>query len=570
MTQEHGTLSHEINRGRVDNIPSKRPSRKRKAPPLGEIQWEQKKPYIEQLYMTEDLPLSEVMRRMGKDHEFFATDKMYKNRFKAWRWSKNIPTAWMAKKAQQRKNDGRDTVFHWNDQRLTADDVVQRNGKAWQNQNDDCSSVICGRTPQDTKYYTPGNERHQRNVSSQPRSSDYRPEEEKFYLDTPPINVELNITTLSQLYDLLGGASRAASAGDFDEAAADFRDAVSGFRFKLSPTHDETLRAAYLYTCFYANLNQMDKSDAILNWMSNHHVKKWGPRHDNAFLHYARMIELFRSWGRQEDAEVLVYKLLDDETNEGVNLLDLVNESSAQRTMSINLDTSFPETDDPQSISQQLNKIDLAMISNINGLDNVLEVIIRHCECKPHDLDISLQACRAKCVLAKWHSNAGKLEQAFNVLQGARRSITPFLCVNEEPMSRTTIQTAKTLAYQFLEMKDESSCNAVLEDVVSSLEARCQVFDCDVNEGELLLDFVLTVGFHFHEVASWDKCRYWVERGYGLAIRMHGIRSLEARRFQKILDKEDFDMRSSISVHDLMKSSGRFFNIRLVSNPASL
>jgi hypothetical protein len=119
-------------------------------------------------------------------------------------------------------------------------------------------------------------------------------------------------------------------------------------------------------------------------------------------------------------------------------------------------------------------------------------------------------------------------------------------------------------------MKDESSCNAVLEDVVSSLEARFQVFDCDVNERELLLDFVLTVAFHFHGVTAWDKCRYWVERGYGLAIRMHGLRSQEARRFQKILDKEDFDMRSSISVHDLMKFSGGFFTIRLVSNPASL
>lgn len=314
----------------------------------------------------------------------------------------------------------------------------------------------------------------------------------------------------------------------------------------------------------------MDQADAVLNWMSNHHVKKWGPRHDNAYLHYARMIELFRSWGRQEDAELLVYKLLDDETDEEIDLLDRGGESSAQRTMSFDLDTSFPETDDPQSISQQLNKIDLAIMSNINGLDNVLEVIIRHCEAKPHDLDISLQACRAKCTLAKRNNNAGNFEQVSNLLKSARKTITPFLSVNEEPMSRTTIQTAKTLAYQFQEVKDESSCNAVLEDVVSSLDARCQVPDCDPNERALFLDFVLTVAFHFHEVASWDKCRCWVERGFGLAIRMHGLRSVQARRFRKILDKEDFDMRSSISVHDLMKSSGGFFNIRLVSNPASL
>jgi hypothetical protein len=73
VTQEHRSSSHEDQRGRVDNIPSKRASRKPKAPPLGETQWEQKKPYIEQLYMVEDLPLSEVIRRMKNDHEFSAT-----------------------------------------------------------------------------------------------------------------------------------------------------------------------------------------------------------------------------------------------------------------------------------------------------------------------------------------------------------------------------------------------------------------------------------------------------------------------------------------------------------------
>ncbi|KAM0186098.1 hypothetical protein ACHAPI_011876 [Fusarium lateritium] len=566
MTQEHGSSSHETGGGHVDNIPPKQPSRKRKAPPIGERQWEQKKPYIEQLYMAEGLPLSEVVRQMENDHEFFATERMYKNRFKAWHWSKYLPTAWMAKKARQRKVDGKDTVFYWNDQRWTADELAQKNNKAWQNQNDDCPSAICGRTPKDTKYYTPGNERHQTSLLSQPRGWNETHEEERFYLDTPPVNLELNRTTLSELRDLLGDASRAALAGDINDADASFRDAVSGLRLKLSPTHDETLRAAYLYACFYAKVNQMDKADAVLNWMSNHHVKKWAPRHNNTYLHYARMIELFRSWGRQEDAELLVYKLLDDETDEGISLLDPRHESTVQRrTMPIDLDASFPETDHPELISQQLNKIDLAIISNINGLDNVLEVIIRHCECKPHDLDMSLQACRAKCAFAKWHDNAGNLELVFNLLKSARGSITPFLTVNEEPMSRATIQTAKALAYQFLEMKDESSCNAVLEDVVGSLEARCQVLDCDANEKMFLLDLVLTVAFHFHEVASWDKCRYWIERGFGLAMKMHGLKSPEARRFQKILDKEDFEMRSSISVHDLMKSSGGFFNIRLVS-----
>ncbi|KAF9767433.1 hypothetical protein IL306_000020 [Fusarium sp. DS 682] len=568
ITQGHGRHeipSNAVETGLVDSTSSNRPRRKRKAPPVGETQWEQKKPYIEQLYMKEDLPLPEVVRRMEETHSFFATEKMYKNRFKTWRWSKNTPTAWMEKKAHERKLHGKDTVFYWKDERWTEEQLARRNGKAGQDQGSDCPSVICGRTPNDTEYYTPGNERPQRNLSSQPLVSNERHEEQKFYLDTPPVNLLLNKATLAQLRDLLKDASRAASTGKVNDADADFRDAVSGFRFKLSPTHDETLRAAYLYACFYAKCSQMDRADAVLNWMSDHHVEKWGSRHENTYLHYARMVELLRSWGRQEDAELLIYKLLDNETDEGVNLLGIGHENSNQRiTTRIDLDNSFPETDDPESISQQLNRIDLAIISNIRGLDNVLEIIIRHCESKPHDLDMSLQACRAKCALAKWHGNAGNLGQACHLLKDARRSITPFLSVSEEPISRQTIQTAKSLAYQSLETKDDSSCNAVLEDVVTSLEARCQTLDCEEKDRAFLLDFVLTVAFHFHEVSSWEQCRYWVERGFGLAMRMHGIKSPEVQRFQKVLDKEGFDMRSSISVHDLMKSSGGVFKIKLV------
>lgn len=73
ITQQYVSSSHAIGRGNDENTSSKRPSRKPKAPPLGESQWEQKKPYIEQLYIGEDLPLPEVMRRMAESHQFVAT-----------------------------------------------------------------------------------------------------------------------------------------------------------------------------------------------------------------------------------------------------------------------------------------------------------------------------------------------------------------------------------------------------------------------------------------------------------------------------------------------------------------
>ncbi|KAL5601601.1 hypothetical protein FOBRF1_009134 [Fusarium oxysporum] len=319
---------------------------------------------------------------------------------------------------------------------------------------------------------------------------------------------------LPALNGLLNAASHAASIGNHDEANADFRDAVSGFRFKLSPTHDDTLKAAYISACFYAKSGLMDKANAVLNWVSEHHVSKWGPSHGNVYLHYARMIERFRCWGRKEDAEVLIYRILDDETDEGVNILAAASQpQQRQPIIDTDLHRAFPETDDPDSICQQLNKIDIAIMSNARGLDDVLEVIIKHCEAKPDDLAMALQACRAKCALAKWHINAGHTEQIQHHLKSARISIIPFLSIEEEPISRATLRAVASLACQFFDEADSSSCDDLLEEVITSLEARCKILEDEANNKEFLLDFVQTVAFHFHEVSSWEACRYWVERG---------------------------------------------------------
>lgn len=79
-------------------------------------------------------------------------------------------------------------------------------------------------------------------------------------------------------------------------------------------------------------------------------------------------------------------------------------------------------------------------------------------------------------------------------------------------------------------MKDESRCKALLEGIIRSLDARCQTPHGDANARVSLLNFILAVSFHLHEANRWDKCRYWVDRRFGLAITMHGLRSLEARK----------------------------------------
>ncbi|KAF4459837.1 rhomboid family [Fusarium albosuccineum] len=566
----HGDWATSTGREDVGNNPSPPSSRKPKVRQPrtrqpGEAQWQQNKPHIEKLYREDGLPLPEVVRLMESDHKFYASERMYKNKFKIWRWSKNLPqekVSWMAGKVQQRLPTK--TVFSWNHQEWTEEQIAQKNGKALQKQPRDGEEVLYPPTPNDIQYRTPSSfapSPHQpltatsQSHHSRTEGNEIDGQPRIFYLDTKP---------------LLKEASLAASAKRTESVSTDFRDAVSGFSYLLSPTHDETLRAAYMYASFYANCAEMEKADAVLNWMSKKHVEKWGSEHEKTYLHYARMIELFRSWGRQERAELLVYRILDgvrdDDDNPFSDFSRTPSGSQQQRSITdIDLEQSFPETDDPELLSDQLDKIDLAIRTSIKGLDNVLETIIGYCEDKPNGSSMSLQACRAKCALAKLHSAAGRVEKTNQVLSSARRSLAPLLVVGEEPISRSTIEMARRLSLLFFDAKDESSCNAVLDQVIAALESRRYTSHWERGLDDVfLLDFILTTAFQFHEIASWDECRHWVERGLGLAMMLHGRKSPEARRFQKILNKNDFDMRTSTSVHDLMSFSGGFFNIRPV------
>ncbi|KAI4867464.1 Clr5 domain-containing protein [Hypoxylon rubiginosum] len=57
---------------------------KRKAPGT----WERYKSILQQLYLEQRLPLSEVMKKMKQDYNFNATQKQYRYRFVKWKWLK--------------------------------------------------------------------------------------------------------------------------------------------------------------------------------------------------------------------------------------------------------------------------------------------------------------------------------------------------------------------------------------------------------------------------------------------------------------------------------------------------
>jgi hypothetical protein len=157
------------------NISVQPRARKRKARQPTDTQWQHNKTHIARLYMKANLALPEVVQLMESDHGFSASEKMYKDRFKMWHWSKNLPyetASWMAEKAQQRLP--RKTTFDWNNQVWTEEKLLMKFGK----QSNDLHSgskllalvfkicaladgggldrpAVCAATPIGITYYTP-------------------------------------------------------------------------------------------------------------------------------------------------------------------------------------------------------------------------------------------------------------------------------------------------------------------------------------------------------------------------------------------------------------------------------
>ncbi|KAI0438296.1 hypothetical protein F4803DRAFT_569713 [Xylaria telfairii] len=521
--------------------------------------WQQNKSHIEKLYMKEGLPLLEVRRLMERDHSFTATERMYKNKFKIWQWSKNLPqekAIWMSRKVLDRR-PLKKTVFYWNNQEWTEERLTQIRGKVLESQSKD---ALCAPTPDDIHYKTPCAIVNSplTQISSPNVSYNRGKERAGFYLDSRPVNLDLSRTTITDLHRLLDGASRAASDGRIDDANADFRDAVSGFRHLLSPTNEETLRAGYLYASFYVNYADIDKAEAVLAWMSDHHLRQWGPEHERTQLHYARMVDLFKSWGLRDRAETIGYKILNGFQDDGSDLMTSFKRIGSEphqllSRSATNLGNSRPETDDVDTISRELDKSDMALPIDSSALENALKAIISRYEDQSGNPRMSLHICRAKCTLAKLYSIAARVVESHQTLKSARVSLSPLLAIRKEPMSQATIEAAKSLAYMFYKAPDEKSCNAILDEVIASLEARLYISTCENElENTILIDFVQSLAFHFHQDSEYDKCRYWAERGLGLAIRLFGRQSTQAERFEEMLKRDDFSMRAPMNVDNLM------------------
>ncbi|RYP04765.1 hypothetical protein DL765_010065 [Monosporascus sp. GIB2] len=550
--------------------PTSRKSKMRQPP---ESEWNENKSKIQELYIKANLPLPQVIEEMKSRHGFVASQKMYKDRFKIWKWSKNLPhkkATWMLRRLNERKPNT--TIFTYGNQEWTEDRIKQAYERYGRKGPQDEPSPY-GPTPSDIEYRvvasihvsSPSDPRNlSRNKGKQPETL-VQPGKHAF--DEYPLDDNLGQMTLSEIRTLLLSAATAESKGDTHIAEIEFRRAVLGFLHQLSPTHEETLRAGYQFAAFYARNDKMDDADRVLDWMTAQHEKRWGPKHEKRLLHYFRTVELLNSWSRAEHAEILIYRIIDnteglnDESKaliarcRGRNILD-----HDRRSMNaVAIEQLAQQIQDPSAIDHQLRMGDLLLAGNIQGSETILLTLIEQCDRDTNNL--KTQGIQARCALAKVYVGDGRMNEAQSVLQHARHLFSHFLTPSN-PFPQSVALAGRRLAFMFSEVENDRECQKLLDELVAIQRSRLGLEKDKEKEKEnarFLIDFLISIASDYYRVSSWDRCRPWIEQALFISMRAIGRQSQDTKRLERMLDEGNFELSSLDSVHDLMKSTKALF-----------
>ncbi|KAK8126989.1 uncharacterized protein PG998_002748 [Apiospora kogelbergensis] len=458
--------------------------------------WDQYKPAIKRLYIDENLPLPQVMEDMIKTYDFKASIKMYKDRFREWKWAKNIPqrkAKWMLNKLNERQPQK--TTFWCGDLEMSEERVKKLADAPSQDEGD--QAYPSGPTPSDVEYHTPfplAGDTPQAIRDLLPLSKDPADHNTSLIVnyDTEPEGFNIRLMNMSDLHTLLRSACEAVSAGKSEDAEAKFRDSLVGFRHLLTPTHEETLRAGYMLASFYANLGRMADADAVLDWMTYKHVDKWGAGHEKTLTHHTRLVKLLHQWGRTEQAVIALFKLMDDTNNmnnmrEGIVLGDLSREER-----SLNQD----------AIQQVLMRFPLACSISEDGFADLLPQIIELCEARPDQL--GPQVLQARCILAKCQLLRGEPLNCTNTLSTARETASRLLRPDRDLPPRDLVNAASQLAFTFMEANEPDECNAVLDAILNALQIRPP--DSDKEEDrDMLMSFLWATAADLNRLLDWSK-----------------------------------------------------------------
>ncbi|KAL6818276.1 hypothetical protein GGI42DRAFT_347527 [Trichoderma sp. SZMC 28013] len=523
-----GAFSMTIDGGQEHRPRQRRPRARAPSPP----EWEDRKTSIYELYIKNNFTLAETLERMKKIYRFHATEKMYKDKFKQWKWSKNMTKALASE------------TFSDNQRRPT-------------------SNIVCW----DDRMWPIG---RIKNIISLSRASgeDSSPQEDCPKLDgwaseMPPFSVIADNESAPENSHGIGGACL--NIGEdlckfldkgprriyFDPGVlyARVREAVKAHHF--STTHSKTLEIGYLLASFYVKTGRINDAHCILDWMTKRHCGDTRSCNARIVTHVLSTIAILRQARRDEEADSLTYRLLKhhQSSNEHHFLLKTPPTPCVRSKQMVEHLLASSKPEELATMSDILERLSTDS-NNHKLLQDLLPRYIQKCD-QPM---LEKQAIHSMCILAAILAKNAQFERAIYILRDGERHLQPLLIRSIDaqcPSELSTLKLAQRLAFTFVDANDLDACSRVLSAVLGHMDYN-KFNDIRTGYSFSVYDFLISTAAGLHKKDICEKSRAWMNQALSKSQVLFGDDHECTKRIRGMIDTCTMD----IVLKDALRAKG--------------
>ncbi|QYT02077.1 Clr5 domain-containing protein [Trichoderma simmonsii] len=534
--------------------------RRPRARPPSPKAWKEKKTAIYSFYMEQELTLRTTMQLMQIHHQFQATEKMYKAKFRQWKWSKNLPRA-IAGRMLDVGNERlpKLTVFWRNNQEWSMEEIKKRRSKHSAQGNSslqDNSSI-----PDDFTYGTPpssGITDTESVLDNDAATADTESvlDNDAATADTTEDLLKFLVegrcrtnSTPEELYSRAREAVKAAEAGtcNHEEAESALKDAFSYFRHHFSPTHSKTVEIGYFLVSFYVKLGRVNDAHCILDWMTNEHcadAKSYG-----TVTYVLSTIATLRRTGRDKEANLLTIRLLENRQTSKADHFLLRNCPSlcvGSNEMIKNLLASS----EPEKLAAMPKILEHLSTDSNNHvfLQDLLPRYIRKC----NQPTLWKEAIHSRCIFAAVLAKNASIKKAISILKEAEKLLYMFLkksIDSQRPLELSTLKLARCLAFTFGDANDSDTCVSVLNTLLRHMILDK---DNDVHNGYgfLVCNFLKSTASQLHKKGFCEQSRAWINQTFLTSQTLFGDNHECTKRIHDVMltcDWETFFLMNDLS-----------------------
>lgn len=344
------------------------------------------------------------------------------------------------------------------------------------------------------------------------------------------------------------------SQGESCSAENLYREALTGFRTILSPTHEHTSALAYRLATFYADHDRMDDADQVLNWMMEKHIERWGVGHGNTLKHLLQVAKLYNGWSRNDEALSVLYRVLDtwDEQVRGkahdkaslnggetrqMGPPGAVPRTTVQYPESNPASRTWTPIDHPSRVDYQLGLENTRLESGDDGVEDTLLLLIDCCENDWQTMGVQL--LQARCKLIDLYKGQEDEEKRTIALLKAREAVYKTLKLHVKKTERL-LKACIEVGKLHLQAQDGETAEDILESIAAEAE---DVFRTNCSA---MLAILVQIGKIYQNEDDWTKAQPWFERALAASLAVDERESPVAKALKKALETRHYSSSSLI------------------------